>query len=375
MNAEQKILIVDDERYNINVLVAILKDEYRLIIAKNGMDALRRTKSANPPDIILLDIMMPGMDGYEVCRQLKSDPKTCHIPVIFITAMGEMENEEKGLLMGAIDYIIKPVSPPIVRARVRNHLALKMALEEIAGQKQKIEEQNRELIQAARFRENVERITRHDVKTPLNSIIGFSQLLMADDNLDEQQQECLSTIEESAYRILNIINLSVDLFRMEQKTYPLQPVSVNLLHVIGKITVELGGLIRGRRLNLQTLVQGNPAGKQENFYAKGEELLCYSMLANLIKNALEASPEGETVSISIDRDGQTGEVLIVIHNKGAVPEEIRDRFFDIYVTAGKKNGTGLGTYSARLIAETLRGSVRMATSAEKGTTLTVRVPG
>jgi len=375
MNPEQKILIVDDERYNINVLVAILKDEYRLIIAKNGTEALKRAKSAHPPDIILLDIMMPGMDGYEVCRHLKSDPKTCHIPVIFITAMGEMENEEKGLIMGAIDYIIKPVSPPIVRARVRNHLALKMALEEIAGQKQKIEEQNMELIQAAHFRENVERITRHDVKTPLNSIIGFSQLLMADDNLNDDQQESLATIEDSAYRILNIINLSVDLFRMEQKTYPLNPVSVNLLHVIEKITVESGGLIRGRELKIHTLMQGNPVREKEYFYAKGEELLYYSMLANLIKNALEASPERETVTISLNKNPQTEESIISIHNKGAVPEEIRDRFFEIYVTAGKKNGTGLGTYSAKLIAETLRGSIHMATSEENGTTLTVRIPG
>ncbi|MEZ4526526.1 MAG: response regulator [Desulfobacterales bacterium] len=375
MKPDQKILIVDDERFNINVMVAILKEEYRLIIAKNGEEALKRANSANPPDIILLDIMMPGMDGYEVCRLLKSDPKTHHIPVIFITTMSEMENEEKGLLMGAIDYIVKPVSPPIVRARVRNHLSLKMALEEIAGQKQKIEQQNRELIQAARFRENVERITRHDVKTPLNSIIGFSQLLMTDDNLDEQQQECLATIEESAYRVLNIINLSLDLFRMEQKTYPLQPVLVNLLHVIGKIKVELGGLIRGKRLNLQTLVQGNPAGEKEIFYARGEELLCYSMLANLIKNALEASPEGENVTVSLDKDSKTGEVVVLIRNRGAVPEEIRDRFFDIYVTAGKKNGTGLGTYSAKLIAETLRGSVQMLTSEESGTTLAVRIPG
>jgi len=375
MNPEQKILIVDDERYNINVLVAILKEEYRLVIAKNGTEALKRAKSANPPDIILLDILMPGMDGYEVCRHLKSDPKTCHIPVIFITAMGEMENEEKGLLMGAIDYIIKPVSPPIVRARVRNHLALKLALEKIEGQKQKIEEQNRELMQAARFRENVERITRHDVKTPLNSIIGFSQLLMADDNLNADQQESLATIEDSAYRILNIINLSVDLFRMEQKTYPLHPVPVNLVQVIEKITVESGGLIRGKELKLRTLMQGNPVCEQDYFYAKGEELLYYSMLANLIKNALEASPDRETVTISLNKNPQTEESIVTIHNKGAVPEEIRDRFFDIYVTAGKKNGTGLGTYSARLIAETLRGSVHMATSEENGTTLTVRVPG
>ncbi|MEE4355631.1 MAG: hybrid sensor histidine kinase/response regulator [Desulfococcaceae bacterium] len=374
MQEKEKILIVDDERFNINVLVAILKEDYRLLIAKNGEEALKRVRFFQPPDIILLDIMMPGMDGYEVCRRLKSDPETRHIPVIFITAMSEMENEEKGLRMGAIDYITKPVSPPIVRARVRNHLNLKLAMEKISGQKVKIEEQNRELKQAARFRENVERITRHDVKTPLNSIIGFSQLLVNDENLTEEQQECLSTIEDSAFRILNIINLSVDLFRMEQKTYPLHPVPVNLLHVIEKIKIESGGLMRGKELHLQILIQGKKAGPKDFFYAEGEELLFYSMLANLIKNALEASPDRETVTVSLEKNEEKEQVLISIHNVGSVPEEIRDSFFEIYVTSGKKEGTGLGTYSARLIAETLRGSISMTTSEAQGTTLSIRVP-
>lgn len=121
------VLIVDDERYNINLLADILKSDYRILVAKNGEEALEVAMSDDMPDMILLDIMMPGMDGYEVCRRLKADMKTRDIPVIFVTAMTEMEDEAKGLDIGAIDYIVKPVSLPIVKARVRNHILLKQA--------------------------------------------------------------------------------------------------------------------------------------------------------------------------------------------------------------------------------------------------------
>jgi len=369
---EIKILIVDDERYNINVLVDILKPDYRTIVAKNGEEALKRAMTEPLPDLILLDIMMPGMDGYEVCRQLKADPKTWFIPVIFITAMSETEDETRGLELGAIDYITKPVSPPIVRARVKNHLALKLALEKIETQKQKLDEQNKALIEAAHLREDVERITRHDIKTPLNAVIGFSQFLMMADNLTDAQLDGLRTIEEAGYRILNIINLSVDLFKMERGIYPFTPAQVNLLLVLNKIIIETRELVRLRNLSINVSIKGIPADKDDIFSAQGDELLCYSMLANLIKNALEASPEGETISIILDEDEDTA--VINIHNKGVVPVEVREIFFDIYVTSGKETGTGLGTYSAKLIAETQNGRIGMTTSEKEGTYVTIKLP-
>ncbi|MCP4289025.1 MAG: diguanylate cyclase [Gammaproteobacteria bacterium] len=125
MNKREKILIVDDERLNINVLVDLLGTDYDTMVAKNGTQALKRAQSATRPDLILLDIMMPDMDGYEVCRILKGDPRTKDIPVVFITALNQVGDEEKGLELGAIDYISKPISPALVRLRVRNHLNLK----------------------------------------------------------------------------------------------------------------------------------------------------------------------------------------------------------------------------------------------------------
>jgi len=117
-------LIVDDVPENIDVLNSILKDDYQVKVALNGERTLKIANSDSPPDLILLDIMMPGMDGYEVCRQLKSNLSTRKIPVVFVTAKGEVEDETKGFGLGAIDYITKPVSPPIVKARVETHLAL-----------------------------------------------------------------------------------------------------------------------------------------------------------------------------------------------------------------------------------------------------------
>ncbi|MGD0960180.1 MAG: HD domain-containing phosphohydrolase [Methylomonas sp.] len=118
-----KVLLVDDEPNNLKVLQQILKDHFQLIFAINGEKALTAAREHNP-DLILLDIMMPGMDGYQVCTQLKADPLTSHIPVIFVTAMGEMDNEAHGFDVGGVDYIQKPVSGPIVLRRVQTHLSL-----------------------------------------------------------------------------------------------------------------------------------------------------------------------------------------------------------------------------------------------------------
>jgi putative two-component system response regulator len=119
------ILIVDDTPQNLSVMSDLLQDDYTVKVAPNGAKALKLAHSTTPPDLILLDIMMPEMDGYEVCRQLKGDPQTSAIPVIFLTAKTETEDEEHGFSLGAVDYIVKPISPPIVLARVNTHLTLK----------------------------------------------------------------------------------------------------------------------------------------------------------------------------------------------------------------------------------------------------------
>ncbi len=125
-NVKKRILIVDDMPSNIKILNDILRQDYAVSVATTGGEALDIVRGPARPDLILLDIMMPEMDGYEVCRRLKEDPETKGIPVLFVTAMGDVEDETRGLELGGVDYITKPVSPPIVRARVNNHIRLKL---------------------------------------------------------------------------------------------------------------------------------------------------------------------------------------------------------------------------------------------------------
>lgn len=120
-----KVLIVDDTATTIAIISACLKDNYQLITARNGEQCLELAKLSPQPDLILLDIEMPGMNGYEVSRKLKVDPATSQIPIIFITARLDVEDEEKGFSLGAVDYIVKPIHPPIVAARVKTHITLK----------------------------------------------------------------------------------------------------------------------------------------------------------------------------------------------------------------------------------------------------------
>ncbi len=358
------VMLVDDTRANIDVLVEALGEDHQVTVAMDGETALQHATESSP-DLILLDIMMPGMDGYEVIRKLKSDPATRDIPVIFCTAMGEDEDEMRGLQLGAIDYIRKPFNIPVVKMRVRNHLELKLARESL-------KEKNTVLSENIRLRDEVERIVRHDMKTPLNAVLSAPDLLIQEGGLTESQVEILRMIEQSAYRLLEIVNSSLDIYKMESGAYELHPIPVDLLKVVNQIRGETLGTVQAKGLRIQVELDGRPVAAGEEFPVAGEELLCYSMLANLIKNAVEASPEGGTVTVSMKGSHDR---TVAIHNAGAVPEAIRDRFFEKYATFGKASGTGLGTYSAALIARTLGGGIRFETSEEDGTTVILDLKG
>jgi sigma-B regulation protein RsbU (phosphoserine phosphatase) len=178
------VLVVDDSPENIDLLGGVLSQDYKIKVALNGEKALKIAGSENPPDIILLDIMMPGMDGYEVCRRLKSDPKTRDIPVIFITSMSEVEDETKGLALGAIDYITKPIRSPIVQARVKSHLELKEARELLKNQNKtlelRVEERTREVLDLQRVEFGL-RAAQEKVENELNIAAQIQRSILPTD--------------------------------------------------------------------------------------------------------------------------------------------------------------------------------------------------
>ena len=144
------ILIVDDEKIYLDALIGMLKSEYRLLLARSGEEALRRLQSGDLPDLVLLDLLMPGIDGYETCRRIKRDPATSDIPLIFLTSRDDVEGETYGLGLGAVDYVVKPISPPTVKARIQTHLALRRAQRALERQNELLEQRVKERTESLR---------------------------------------------------------------------------------------------------------------------------------------------------------------------------------------------------------------------------------
>ena len=359
------VLVVDDVPGNIDVITEILKGEYNTITAGSGRQALDIAHSAQPPDLILLDVMMPEMDGYEVCRQLKADPATSDIPIIFLTSKDDVENIVYGLETGAVDYITKPAEPSILKARIRTHLRLKLAFGDLARQ-------HASLVTSARLREDVERITQHDLKNPLTAIISGTEFLLSENNFPETDAEMLRLLQAEAWRALDLVNQSLSLYRMETGAFVLQPEALDLASMLATVRQETQTAFSWRRLDIRFISDDGRDVFGGGYMIQGETGLCHSLFGNLLRNAAEAAPDGSNIDVRFL--AEPGTVCVMIRNDGMVPEAIRERFFDKYVTSGKSSGTGLGTYSAKLVTEAQKGSIAMSTDERNGTTVTVRLP-
>lgn len=248
-----------------------------------------------------------------------------------------------------IGFALFMLSPAVVIARRLSHAL-------------NAEERNQTLEENARLREDVERMSRHDLKTPLNSILGATRLLRDDTRLTTEQRELVGVLQRAGFRMLEMVNLTLGLFKMETGAYDFRPQAVDLREVVTRVLVDLHSYAEASAVTLH--MEGSD---RTPVYVRGEELLCYSIAANLVKNAVEAAGPGHRVTVTLMR----GEpVVLAVHNPGEVPKEIADHFFEKYVTSGKSSGTGLGTYSARLMARAQLGDLQLHTGST-GTTLTL----
>jgi CheY-like chemotaxis protein len=356
------LLVVDDTPENIDVITQHFADDYRIRVARNGDRALQICTGDDAPDLVLLDVMMPGMDGFEVARRMRAHPSSEHIPVIFVTALAAPVHERQGLDLGAVDFVTKPIDPDLLRLRVRNFMRL------VTRQKQRQVECDAQL-SAARLREGIEEILRHDIKNPLAGAIGFARLLAMDRGLSAPQARMVRLIEDATTQALHTLNMSSEMFRIQAGRYRLAPVPVDLGQILGDVAAMAHAWHERKALVFQ-LDTGAAAGKGS--WAAGDPSLCLSIFHNLLRNACEAAPAGSTVEI---RTFDESPVRIEIRNAGVVPAAARPGFFDRYVTSGKRGGSGLGTYSARLLVEAQGGHIAMATDDERReTVLTVVLP-
>jgi len=294
---------------------------------------------------------------------MREHPASVTIPVIFVTAMTGEDARLKGLELGAVDFVTKPVDPDLLKLRVRNF----MRYVELHKQ---LQANYDGMLELANLREDVEQITRHDMKGPLASVIGLVQALGDNGSMNHKQIGQLRMVEETALQVLDMINLSSELFKIETGRFNLDAKPVNIGNILRRI-VEISRKTFAEKHVIVAIDTDMPVGEDVPI-ALGDSMFCYSLFQNLVKNACEAAPEKSRVEVTLIDETP---LRIVIQNRGAVPAEIRERFFDKFVTLGKEGGTGLGTYSAKLLTEAQKGTISMDVSdQENQTTITVTLP-
>lgn len=351
-NKQRTILIVDDVPDNLLLLAGLLKNEYKVIAARTGGSALKICSKDIQPDLILLDIMMPEIDGLEVCRRLKADSKTEHIPIIFVSALSQHNDTVKGLTLGAVDYLTKPIIPQVLNARVKNHIKIIEQREEVVAQVDS-------LIENLRMRDEMDRMLQHEIRNPLTAIIS------ATEKLQEQASQFRGEVEiiKNSSQVMNaLLNNKMMLPELESKSYKLALEVIDVASIVEEICIVVSA--KNSEKNIKFRRQLSAA---QQF--KGDKLLIYIIFYNLVNNAVEATPVNGLVSLSCSLSADNNELTFLIHNPGVIPEEIQNRFFDKFISIGKAKGSGIGTYSAYLATQALNGDITFTTSKEKGTTL------
>ncbi|MCC5849691.1 MAG: hybrid sensor histidine kinase/response regulator [Verrucomicrobia bacterium] len=339
-----RVLIVDDHPTNIDVLYDFLTDKgFEVLVAEDGKSALSRLQYAQP-DIILLDIMMPGLDGFETCRQLKENPETAGIPVIYMTALDHLEDKMKGFESGAVDYITKPFQNQEVLARIRTHLALKRMEEDLQKNNEQLRDQNEALDAYART-------VAHDLKNPLHLILNYARLIEEEASLPSVSQQDLHNIIQSAERMNHIIHdlLLLSQLRREQ----IRPVHVNMTSVVHDSLETLSTDLHAADTKLI---------KPSDFPdAMGLSAWIQAVWVNYISNAIKYGGKPGRIELICQKDplNETHNWYGVKDNGQGIDPELRLTIFEEFSRAGgeKVEGHGIGLSICRRIIHRLGGRV------------------
>lgn len=345
------ILIVDDVPDNIEIIRGILKPYYRIRALTSGKSVMKLCLSNQPPDIILLDIMMPEVDGLEVCKMLKENPMTQNIVVIFLTALSEANDIVRGLELGAVDYITKPIQPSVVLARVNTHSKLVMI-------QRSIQDQIDTLITENKKRDKLEALQH-------KKLIEISKLAIENINYLDSKLKGTSAIERSFDQLKYSININ--------------QIQVNNLKTLHQLESKNYRLNRSRKETsnfIKTLVQiYNFEIKEKNLEIKlhldcdvalfTDENLTTYLVSELLDNAIKFSARGSQIHIKSQE--LEHHILLSIHNIGEINPEIQSNFYNLFVSQGKDGGAGIGVYAAFLCMKALHGEIYYHTSEQFGT--------
>ena len=361
-----RVLVVDDIAANVRLLAGILKvADYDVLTAESGADALQKVEEF-APDVVLLDVMMPEMDGFEVCRRLRENPHTAALPVVMVTALHETEDRVRALEAGADDFLTKPVNEIEVVARVKSLVRVKRGRDEL-------ESTLSDLQRAESLRDSLASMLVHDLRAPLTTILAPLEMLSSNafGELNEMQSEVAEMATRGANRLLYLVNELLDVSKLESGNMTLQP-SEFLLAPIVEEALELTGVLAGRDEQLVEREYSN------DFQVRADEDLLRRVLSNLLSNAVKFTPSDGRIGVG----AKTGdnEVLFWVRDEGdGVPPEYRDKIFEKFGQVesrqeGRKLSTGLGLTFCKLAVEAHGGRIWIESEAGRGSTFFFTLP-
>jgi signal transduction histidine kinase len=366
----KKLLIVDDMPLNIRELLHFLTAQaFQIFIAENGYSALKIAQEQQP-DLILLDVIMPGMDGFETCEALKTDPLTKHIPVILMTALSNNLNKLKGFQVGAVDYVVKPLQKEEVLARIHTHLTLSHLQKQLESQNQRLKALDAEKNQFLM-------IASQDLKNTLATLLGVAQFLSKNYQAIDSAGllDFLNMLELSSGQMLQLICNILDVNKIESNCLNYTLEKVDILPLLFMLVESYAEIARIKHIDLITNIRMDQ--EFSPIYVNADRTLLQQIFENLLSNAVKFTPHHENIFISI-RDTET-HVVCSIHDggQGIAPEDYSKLFTKFCRLAARPTGdehcTGLGLYITKRLTEILHGEI-WCESETKGAKFSVQFP-
>jgi signal transduction histidine kinase len=363
----RKILLVDDDRLNRRILSAILQPEgFEVIEAESGEQALERY-AATPPDLVLLDVVLPGINGFEACRKLRSTYGDSAAPVIFITAKSESDDVVEGLAAGGVDYLPKPIRAKEALARIRTHLQIRGLL---AEQRLLVDQ----LSKANSAKNKFLGMAAHDLRNPLASIRGLAEFMRDGvvGPLTPDQLDLVKTIHSASQEMLLLVNELLDVATIEAGELKIAPETTDLGEIVAK-AVYLANIEATKK---QTRIVLLPGERPPRWLLDPNKIR--QVVGNLLTNAVKFSPPGSTISVELA--ALNGSVAISVRDQGpGIPESEHDKLFkdfgrtSVRPTGGEKS-TGLGLAICRKIVEAHRGTITAENLPDRGCVFRVTLP-
>lgn len=364
------ILVVDDNEANRALARSTLEDEgYRVVVANDGragLEALEREK----PDCVLLDVRMPDVNGFEACQQIRSLPGGHDIPIIFLTALRDVDTFDQALAVGGDDFLTKPVRPAELVARVQTVLKLRQLRVELREHYELLKHQRDDLLRLQLQKERLTAFLVHDLKNPVNSMDLHAQLLLRDPGLSQNAKNSAMHIRDEARNLARMIVNLLDLSKGDEGKLLANRSRIELGPLVTEIVSELAANAAARNVSIEAAVG------IEQLYADAD--LLRRLLINLIENALRHAPSGTAVTVS-SRETEEAIELRVADSGPGVPLELRERIFDPFVQVegsgrpATRAGRGLGLAFCRLAAVAHGGRIYVE-DANPGAIFCVAIP-